>query len=206
VITLNDDHEYSALSAEIHYNPDHMRFDSSSISGIDKKLEGGFFLSHQDTVNGILTINYAHLSGSLEKQLQFVSTLTSHLDKLSNDDSLIIIIKGIDKSLKQSFSKEIVYSIKEIPNTFMLSQNYPNPFNPTTTINYELPVKGRVTLELFDILGRRVATLIDTEQPEGYYQYRFNAAETANGLASGVYIYRLRAGSFNATKKMVLLK
>ncbi|MDP3683494.1 MAG: T9SS type A sorting domain-containing protein, partial [Ignavibacteria bacterium] len=113
---------------------------------------------------------------------------------------------GINKSMEQTFTQQVVYSIKEVPNNFNLSQNYPNPFNPKTIINYELPAKARVSLMLFDILGRKVATLIDEEQNEGYYQYSLDANKVANGLASGVYIYRLSAGSYGATKKMVLLK
>ena len=209
-INLDEKNELIALSAEVHYNPARMRFDSSSIAGVNKKLEGGFTLTHLDSINGIVTINYADLKGNLDNQLQFISTLTSNMDRLSNEDSIVIFINGVDKSLKQTFTKQIVYSIKEVPNSFNMSQNYPNPFNPRTTINYELPAKARVSLILFDILGRKVASLIDEEQNEGYYQFGFDAGKVAEGLASGVYIYRLSAtgvnGNFHATKKMVLLK
>ncbi|PIS45967.1 MAG: hypothetical protein COT22_02490, partial [Ignavibacteria bacterium CG08_land_8_20_14_0_20_37_9] len=142
----------------------------------------------------------------LDNKIQFISTLTSNMDRISNEDSLVIVLSGLNKSFKQAYSKQVVYTIKEVPNNFNLSQNYPNPFNPTTMINYELPSKARVSLILFDILGRKVAALIDEEQNEGYYQFGMDANKVANGLASGVYIYRLSAGSFNATKKMVLLK
>ncbi|MCK9426302.1 MAG: T9SS type A sorting domain-containing protein [Ignavibacteriaceae bacterium] len=206
VINLDEESELMALSAEVHYNPSRMRFDSSSIGGINKKLEGGFTLVHNDSLNGIVTINYADLNGKLGKQLQFISTLSSNMDRLSNEDSIVIVINGINKSMEQTFTQQVVYSIKEVPNNFNLSQNYPNPFNPKTIINYELPAKARVSLMLFDILGRKVATLIDEEQNEGYYQYSLDANKVANGLASGVYIYRLSAGSYGATKKMVLLK
>ncbi len=209
-INLEEKNELVALSAEVHYNPARMRFDSYSIAGVNKKLEDGFTLAHVDSINGVVTINYADLKGNLDNQLQFISTLTSNMDRLSNEDSLVIFINGVDKSLKQTFAKRVVYSVKEVPNSFNMSQNYPNPFNPTTTINYELPAKAKVNLILFDILGRKVATLIDEEQNEGYYQFGFDAAKVAKGLASGVYIYRLSAtgvnGNFHATKKMVLLK
>lgn len=209
-INLDVKEEIIALSAEIHYNPARMKFDASAIDGVNKKLEGGFLLTHQDSINGILTINYADLNGKLDNQLQLVATLTSNMDRLSDEDSVVIVIRGLDKSLKQVYSKQLVYSVREIPNSFNMSQNYPNPFNPRTTINYELPAKAKVDLILFDILGRQVATLINEEQHEGYYQFSFDAASVAEGLASGVYIYRLSAtgaaGSFHATKKMVLLK
>jgi hypothetical protein len=88
------------------------------------------------------------------------------------------------------------------PKTFLLEQNYPNPFNPSTTIRYQLPVASEVKLEVYDVLGKKVATLVSERQAAGYYQYVWNA----NGLTSGVYFYRLQAGGFVETKKMMLVK
>jgi len=91
---------------------------------------------------------------------------------------------------------------KGIPSRFELLQNYPNPFNPATTIEYGLPSASRVELRLYDILGREVATLVNEVQTPGYHTVRFDAS----GLASGVYFYRLRAGEFTQTKRMLLLR
>ena len=90
----------------------------------------------------------------------------------------------------------------DIPKSFEVSQNYPNPFNPSTIINYQLPVNSSVTLKIYDLLGRGIATLIDGKQDAGYYNTTFNGPN----LPSGVYIYRLQAGSFSNTKKLLLLK
>ncbi len=90
------------------------------------------------------------------------------------------------------------------PNRFRLHQNYPNPFNPTTVIDYELSVASDVRLELFDALGRKVATLSSGRQSAGAYRVSLNASQY--GLASGVYFYRLQAGSFSTTRKLLLLK
>ncbi len=108
----------------------------------------------------------------------------------------------------------------EIPQRFVLYQNYPNPFNPTTTIKYALTpalslgervsagrVRGLyVTLKVYDILGREVATLVNEKQSPGTYTVTFDAKSTAGGLPSGIYFYRLKAGNFSETKKMILLR
>ncbi len=88
------------------------------------------------------------------------------------------------------------------PAGFELEQNYPNPFNPTTVVNYQLPVSGNVTLIVYDVLGRSVATLANERQTAGSHSVKFDAV----GLPSGVYFYRLQAGSFALTKKMILLQ
>jgi hypothetical protein len=85
---------------------------------------------------------------------------------------------------------------------YQLNQNYPNPFNPSTTIKYSIPIAGLVTLTVFNILGEQVKTLINQEMPAGNYTVQFNASS----LASGIYLYRIQAGSFVQTKKMILLR
>ena len=90
----------------------------------------------------------------------------------------------------------------QVPKSFSLSQNYPNPFNPTTEIDYSVPKETRVTLTVYDVLGQEVETLVNEEQNVGRYQVQFNGSR----LASGVYFYRLVAGSHVITKKMLELK
>jgi hypothetical protein len=91
---------------------------------------------------------------------------------------------------------------KSLPTVFALDQNYPNPFNPSTQIQFALPRESIVRLEVFNILGERVATLVNETRPVGYYSERFDAT----GLASGLYLYRMKAGEFVDTKKLLLLK
>jgi len=86
--------------------------------------------------------------------------------------------------------------------TYRLEQNYPNPFNPTTNITYVIPKAENVSLKVYDVLGREVATLVNEVKPAGVYTVPFNASN----LASGVYFYKLQAGSFVQTKKMLLVK
>ncbi len=92
--------------------------------------------------------------------------------------------------------------MEKIPEEYGLSQNYPNPFNPATTIDYQLPVSGNVTLTVYDILGREVATLVSGYESAGYKSIRFDAGM----LPSGVYFYRIEAGSYYQVKKMLLVK
>ncbi|MBF8247901.1 MAG: 5'-Nucleotidase domain protein [Bacteroidetes bacterium] len=91
---------------------------------------------------------------------------------------------------------------RNLPGAFLLSQNYPNPFNPETVIDYQLPVAGQVSLKVYDLLGREMATLVDTQLLAGRYKSTWNAA----GAGSGIYFYQLRAGDFVQWKKLVLLK
>ena len=93
-----------------------------------------------------------------------------------------------------------------IPNKYLLSQNYPNPFNPITTINWQMPKAGLVTLKIYDVLGSEVATLVNEEKPAGTYELNWNASSAEGGLPSGVYFYKLSAGNYVETKKMILLK
>jgi hypothetical protein len=89
-----------------------------------------------------------------------------------------------------------------IPDKYDLSQNYPNPFNPVTTINYDLPSDGIVSIKVYDILGRELKTLVNEMKTAGYHKIRFNAAD----FGSGAYFYRMKAGDFVAVKKFVVLK
>ncbi len=110
-----------------------------------------------------------------------------------------------DDLLKIFRIKDKVTSTKpepEIPTKFALHQNYPNPFNPSTTISYDLPVRSRVKLSIYNILGQEVATLVNDEQEPGRYDVKFDAS----GLPSGVYFYTLQTPYFTKTNKMVLVK
>jgi hypothetical protein len=109
---------------------------------------------------------------------------------------------GVWKRPLSEIATRIDESPNKIPVYFELCQNFPNPFNPTTTISFRLPSKSYISLKVFDVLGREVATLVNGELSAGDYSRRLNAG----GLASGIYFYRLRANSFSETKKLVLLR
>jgi murein tripeptide amidase MpaA len=97
-------------------------------------------------------------------------------------------------------------SESETPGTFMLSQNYPNPFNPTTNINYQIASNCIVTLKIYDVLGKEVATLVNEFQKAGSYEKQFSINQNGKSLSSGIYFYKLQAGDFSDVKTMILVK
>jgi hypothetical protein len=114
------------------------------------------------------------------------------------------------KILKLNNTTSVNLADGDIPRQFALEQNYPNPFNPSTMINFGLPVRSLVTLRVYDVLGREVATLVDGELSAGVHRTTFNA----NGFSTGMYIYRISATPlsgaktepFVSVKKLMLLK
>ena len=101
----------------------------------------------------------------------------------------------------KSIQKELL-SGSALPTTFELNANYPNPFNPSTTIEYSVPHQGLVTVKVYDVLGREVATLVNDNHAQGRYKVTWNAA----GLSSGLYIYRMTAKDYKSVRKMLLIK
>jgi len=130
-------------------------------------------------------------------------------------------LKQIDFDGTFDYSNTIEIEINS-PTKFSLSQNYPNPFNPVTKIHFTIPTsplnpspyqgEGNrerfVTLKVYDVLGKEVATLVNEEKSAGSYEVEFNSVETlhATSLPSGVYFYQLKAGDFVETKKLILVK
>jgi hypothetical protein len=89
-----------------------------------------------------------------------------------------------------------------LPKQFALEQNYPNPFNPATTINYTIPVSNHATITVKDILGKAIATIVNERKAAGSYSVKFDASD----LVAGIYFYTLRAGEFQQTKKLIVIK
>ena len=96
---------------------------------------------------------------------------------------------------------------KPLPTTFLSAQNYPNPFTSATTISYALPKSSHVTLNVYNAAGQLVSTLVDQELGAGYYTAEWDrTGRFGNRVPSGIYSYRLQAGDFTSTKKMILLR
>ena len=130
-----------------------------------------------------------------------------NLEELEKDLAAL----GADESVIEDIRKLLLEAVGKpsLPKAFSLGQNYPNPFNPTTTINYAVP-EGKtvkVTLKVYDLRGSLVATLVDDEREAGNYSVFWSGTDkTGRQVSSGVYFYRIYAGEYTKTRKMVLLK
>jgi hypothetical protein len=110
-------------------------------------------------------------------------------------------LKEIDTDGSYKYSDEIKIKLSE-PKEFSLTQNYPNPFNPLTNIKFEIPQNSFVRISVYNLLGQEIEMLVDEEKAAGSYEINFSA----NDLPNGIYIYKMQAGSFIQTRKMILLK
>lgn len=127
-----------------------------------------------------------------------------YISSLALNDSFVYagIFGGVWRRPLSEAVLSVLPPLNEIPLNFRLEQNYPNPFNPSTNISFSLPSKSFVTLKIFDIIGKEVATVVKEELPAGNYTRQWNAKD----LSSGIYFYRLQAGKYIETKKLVLLR
>jgi len=137
----------------------------------------------------------------------YEATITSPV-AIGTDTIAALVVSGADTVT--IFERAIVTYINPVslneksvsPNDFYLYQNSPNPFNPSTVISYRLALTSSVLLRVYDVLGNEVVTLVNEVKPAGEYEFEFNATE----LTSGIYFYKLKAGSFSETRKMILMK
>ncbi len=112
-----------------------------------------------------------------------------------------------DVLMNESTSQTLTAEVAALPTQFALENNYPNPFNPTTTIKYQLPADVRVNVTIYNIQGQVVRTLVSEDQKAGYYTIQWDGrSEAGTSVATGIYIYRINAGSFVTAKKMVMMK
>jgi hypothetical protein len=153
-------------------------------------------LAVNDTLHIPISLVFLGKLQSSEEYTHYSPSITWTSDRTSylRDHKLLVDFNNTVTSIAQTNSM--------IPDKCELYQNYPNPFNPLTRIKYDLPKQSRVKLVVYDILGRKAATLVDEMKKAGSYQVIWNA----NRFASGVYFYRLQTGNYSAVKKLLLLK
>jgi len=139
------------------------------------------------TVSGNMDQSITRTVSSSKWDLHTV--ITKDINSLYSPGKGAPVISGIEKE-------------ESLPQSYKLSQNYPNPFNPETTISFSIPKSEAVSLKIFDVLGREVVVLVNSDLTPGTYNYRWDASS----LASGIYFYKLTTGSFSSVKKMMLIK
>jgi hypothetical protein len=175
-------------------------------SGAIVNLSGGALASNIFwQVAGQVTINTtAQMQGNIlcQTQIAFNTGATLVEGRALAQTAVTLIANTVTKPATAT----AVENVGIAPQAFALFQNYPNPFNPSTRIQYNLEKAGMVSLKVYNVLGREVATLVNGHQEAGSYTVPFGINTGTFGLSSGVYFYRLEAGSFVSTKKLILVK
>ncbi len=157
----------------------------------------GFNIERSSEKNEWRTIGFIEGKGTTSEPQHYL-----YSDRLSDvkSNKLYYRLKQIDNDGTYKYSNIVEVGIA--PSSFTLSQNYPNPFNPSTKIKYSIPQSSKVVVKVFDMLGKEVTTLVNEEKQAGTYELTWNAQD----MPSGVYTYSIKAGSYTAVKKMVLIK
>jgi hypothetical protein len=144
------------------------------------------------------TIGFVRGEGTTTNQTEY-----SYIDKDLTDGKYYYRLKQIDFNGTYEYSSVVEVDVRSLDD-YTLEQNYPNPFNPTTSIQYTINSKLFVTIKVYDLLGREMTALVNDEKPAGIHNVEFRIDNLE--LGSGVYFYRLQAGDFVESKKMILLK
>lgn len=178
---------------------------SQNNRGVDRVFIGAAVFLRSGTRDGH---GSAVINGSIRLENDTTLVNAYYADSLVNrarQDSFLVRADAI--ILQESLTGVEYEVLPNVPLTYSLTQNYPNPFNPTTKIGFDLPAASAVDLRVYDILGREVRSLVNEVRDAGSFTVTWDGKNNAGRMvASGVYIYRLQAGSFTATKKMVMMK
>jgi len=168
----------------------------------DITSEQRIVLSSLDEVSGEILVEWADVS---EQGMQSVSFDAQSLDRNDVNVTVYYRIFGDDQKVISSGSHQM--KIKAIPDEYALHHNYPNPFNPTTTILYDVPQEGHVSMVIYDLMGREITKLMNGRMDAGYYSMQWNGKNSFGSMVSaGVYFYQIQVNGFVQTKKMLLLK
>ena len=180
---------------------------SYGMSGVDITLTDGktpdrILIKDEDEDLNQLVVDFGYLKTVEKKQLTFDVKYETSIDPII---TISYIFYGRENTIISMGTREL--DLTAVPDAFAIFQNYPNPFNPITTILYDLPEAAKVHLVIYDVLGRQVRTLVNQDLTPGYHRAVWDATDDlGRPLSGGLYIYRIQAGGFSKTMKMVQLK
>ena len=193
------------ISGNLEQNPDGSG-DGPSVRWIDAITTGGITTYYAATSTGLYSTNNISNGPTTQWALEGASTIGNVVCPMvaarSSDGLVVVATHGSGVYSANQTTVGVESETSNIPTSYALNQNYPNPFNPSTKINFTLPAQNNVKLIVYDITGKKVKELVNGELSAGNHTVDFNATN----LASGTYIYRIQAGNFVESKKMVLLK
>jgi len=201
-IELQNSSNVKAIQFEMKYPAEKVEYNGFSTGSIAKE----FTALHNVPVNGTLLVAMAS-ARPLQGDGRVVEVRFRVKEKLSQLPDFQLVKFMANETVLKSDDVTGMEDTEGIPTTYDLSQNYPNPFNPVTTIKYQIPKAGRVTLTIYNILGQNVIMLVDRVMPAGYYQVQWNGVNQRGvPVSSGIYIFRMQAGTFSDTRKMLFVK
>lgn len=190
--------ELKSFSASVHNNQVTLSWQTASeTNNFGFEVERKEF-KQQMNENNYQPIGFVNGSGNSNSLKTY-----SFIDNNVRNGKYSYRLKQINTDGSFSYSNSIEIQVGTFPKQFMLEQNYPNPFNPSTIINYSIPQKEFVELKVYNVLGNEIASLVSEFQEAGNYKIDFSAEHE---MTSGVYIYRLKAGSYNESRKMILIR
>jgi hypothetical protein len=185
-----------------------LEFDTLVLS----ELMDNYLLIYNSDTDGELIV--AASGNNPDGETGSFGTLTFNVSDNFSDETVVSITRlrwnegpEVEDPASMIVSYALAIDSELLPDKFALYQNYPNPFNPITRINYDLPEQSKVSIIIYDMLGRRVHTLVQRMEEPGYRAALWNATnDNGKPVSAGIYIYQIQTGEFIQTRKMILLK
>jgi hypothetical protein len=209
-IPLNISNGSNIYGFEMKVEFDHtlLEFDTLVLS----ELMDNYLLIYNSDTDGELIV--AASGGNPDGETGSFGTLTFNVSDNFSDETVVSITRlrwnegpEVEDPASMIVSYALAIDSELLPDKFALYQNYPNPFNPITRINYDLPEQSKVSIIIYDMLGRRVHTLVQRMEEPGYRAALWNATnDNGKPVSAGIYIYQIQTGEFIQTRKMILLK
>ena len=193
------------VQTSLQYDPEKLEFIGAELTGLSESWH--LIVPELDESEANISGNFNMGAFSIEPLSESGAVFELKFVMLDRESDTELNMYGYRVNEYSSYSARVMITPQTIPDEYSLEQNYPNPFNPETTIRFALKEGGHVKLEIYNIMGRKVCTLVDNYLEPGVHEVLFNGFDRFGGeLASGLYFYRLDCNDFHAVKKMVLLK